>query len=103
MRLGIVATDVAFLADVTGVLDAARGRGWQAECFLTDSGVLLLADSGFVARARAMRGSVAVCEHSVDLYARDGIDIAALAEDIVVGGQYQDAEMAHRCDKVLVF
>lgn len=103
MRLGIVVTDSIYLADVVAVLDAARARAWRAECFLTDTGVLLLADPTFVARARAERNSVAVCEHSIERYAQQNLDIATLADDIVVGGQYQDAELARRCDKVLVF
>ncbi|MBK6742362.1 MAG: hypothetical protein IPG66_05030 [Hydrogenophilales bacterium] len=103
MRLGIVVTDIAYLAAVTRLIDAVRARDWQAECFLTDTGVMLLADNGFATRAKAVRNSVAVCEHSVERYAQDLFDVTALADDIVVGGQYQDAEMVHRCDKVLVF
>jgi hypothetical protein len=103
MRLGIVVTDSAYLTDVVGVIDAARARGWLAECFLTDTGVMLLGDADFMARARVAPGSVAVCEHSVERYARARLDLAALAGDIVVGGQYQDAELARRCDTVLVF
>ncbi len=103
MRLGIVVTDIAYLTAVTRLIDAIRARDWQAECFLTDTGVMLLADTGFVTRAKAVRNSVAVCEHSAERYAGDVFDVTALADDIVVGGQYQDAEMVHRCDKVLVF
>jgi hypothetical protein len=103
MRLGIVVTDAGHLAAVTRLIDAVRARDWQAECFLTDTGVMLLADAGFVARARAVRNSVALCEHSLARYADGAIDVAALADDVVVGGQYQDAEMVRRCDKILVF
>lgn len=103
MRLGIVVTDADYLPAATGLIDAARARDWQAECFLTDTGVMLLADEGFVERARAVPGSVSVCEHSVERYAGGAFDVHALAEDVVVGGQYQDAELVRRCDKVLVF
>ncbi len=103
MRLGIVATDAAYASEVAGLVEAARHRGWQAECFLTDTGVMLLADETFLALARACPGSVSVCEHSVERYAQGAYDIQSLADDIVVGGQYQDAELVRRCDKVLVF
>lgn len=103
MRLGIVVTDAAYLAVATGLLDAARKRGWQVESFLTDTGVMLLADPGFLEQARAESGSVSVCEHSVERYARDLLNLADLADDIVVGGQYQDAQLVRRCDQVLVF
>ncbi|ODU40758.1 MAG: hypothetical protein ABS92_11965 [Thiobacillus sp. SCN 63-374] len=72
MQLGIVITDERHLAHANGLLDAALARGWDPQCFLTDSGVKLLADVGFVGRA-------------------------------LVGGQYQDAELVKKCDKVLVF
>ncbi len=71
MRLGIVVTDIAYLTAVTRLIDAIRARDWQAECFLTDTGVMLLADTGFVTRAKAVRNSVAVCEHSAERYAGD--------------------------------
>lgn len=103
MRLGIVVTDAAYLAAANSLIDSIRARDWQAECFLTDTGVMLLADAGFVARAKAVQNSVSVCEHSIERYAAGAFDVAALADDIIVGGQYQDAEMVHRCDKVLVF
>lgn len=103
MRLGIVVTDAAHLSTITGIVDSARARGWQAECFLTDTGVMLLADDEFVDRARSVPKSVSCCEHSVEHYAGNAFDVHGLADFIVVGGQYQDAELVRRCDKVLVF
>jgi hypothetical protein len=103
MRLGIVVTDAAYLDVTRRLLDAANARDWRAECFLTDTGVLLLADAGFVDRVRARPGSVSVCEHSIELHADGAFDSQALADDIVIGGQYQDAELVKRCDKILVF
>jgi hypothetical protein len=103
MRLGIVATDSAHATQVAGLVEAARQRGWDAECFLTDTGVMLLADDAFLTQARARPGSVSVCEHSVERYARDAYDVQSLADIVVIGGQYQDAELVRRCDKVLVF
>jgi len=103
MRLGIVVTDSAYLNIVNGLLNAARGRDLRTECFLTDTGVLLLSDDEFVTHARAVPGSVSVCEHSIERYAEGALDMHTLAEEIVVGGQYQDAELVSRCDKVVVF
>lgn len=103
MRLGIVVTDGTFAAHAIGVLDAASSRGWQVRCFLTDTGVNLLADPGFVERARARPGAVSVCEHSVESLAAGRFDRQALAGPIVFGGQYQNAQLANACDRVLVF
>lgn len=103
MRLGLVVTDVKYLKTVTGLIDAIRARGWHAECFLTDTGVMLLGDSDFVECAAAVSRSVSACEHSIDQFANGTFDIGVLEEFIVIGGQYQDAELVRRCDKVMVF
>lgn len=103
MRIGIVVTDAGYRDLVCGLVAAIRARDWLAECFLTDSGVALLADAQFAALARQVPQAVAVCEHSVAHFATGAFDIGSLAGDIVVGGQYQDAELVRRCDKVLVF
>ncbi|MDD4881094.1 MAG: hypothetical protein PHR30_11995 [Gallionellaceae bacterium] len=103
MRLGIVVTDAVYLSIASGIIKAARERAWQADCFLTDTGVMLLADEDFVRLACDVPGSVALCEHSVARYAQGAYDLGALADQVVVGGQYQDAELVRRCDRVLVF
>jgi hypothetical protein len=102
MRLGIVITDERFLAHANGLIDAALARGWDPQCFLTDTGVNLLADTGFVGRARARPDSVSLCEHSAEHYAQGRFDLHSLGDFVVVGGQYQDAELVKKCDRVLV-
>jgi hypothetical protein len=103
MQLGIVITDESYLPHANRLLDAAAARGWETLSFLTDTGVNLLADAGFVERARARPNSVTLCEHSAEHYATGRFDLSALADIVVVGGQYQDAELVRKCDKVLVF
>jgi hypothetical protein len=103
MQLGIVITDESYLPHANRLLDAAAARGWETLSFLTDTGVNLLADAGFVERARARPNSVTLCEHSAEHYAAGRFDLGALADIVVVGGQYQDAELVRKCDKVLVF
>lgn len=103
MRVGIVVTDEGFLAQAVGMIDAVVARGWECQCFLTDTGVNLLAAPAFVERARARPNSISLCEHSVERYAAGKFDVQALADAVVIGGQYQDAELARKCDKVLVF
>lgn len=103
MQLGIVMTDDRFVFQVVGLLDAAHARGWQTVCFLTDTGVNVLGHEDCIERAKARPNMVSVCEHSVEKHAADTIDLKAHADFIVVGGQYQNAELARKCDKVLVF
>ncbi|MFH1819374.1 MAG: hypothetical protein ABIK08_17525 [Pseudomonadota bacterium] len=103
MELGIVVTDEQFLPQVGALFDAATQRGCVPLCFLTDTGVNLLRDPGFVERARAHPNRVTLCEHSVERMGAENFDLQALADVVVVGGQYQDAELVRTCDKVLVF
>lgn len=103
MRLGIVVTDHQYREQVTGLIGSARAREWDVECFLTDTGVQLLADSAFMACARAAPNSVAVCEHSIEMHAGAALADSKFADVVVVGGQYQDAQLVRRCDRVLVF
>lgn len=103
MQLGIVITDASYLAVANQLLDAAVARGWQTQCFLTDSGVNLLADDGFIERAKACPNSVSLCEHSAAHHGDGRFDLKQLGNVVIVGGQYQDAELVRKCDQVLVF
>lgn len=102
MKLGIVITDEGYLSLAKRLFDAAVGRGWQAFCFLTDTGVNLLADDDFVRRAKVHPNHVSLCEHSAERYAQGRYDLGVLGSYVVVGGQYQDAELVHNCDRVVV-
>jgi peroxiredoxin family protein len=103
MRLGVVVTDESSLPRAVGLLDAAHASGWETSVFLTHTGVNLLAHDRFVELARAYPNIVSLCEHSVEHHAGDRFDLADHADVVIVGGQYQNAELARKCDKVLVF
>lgn len=103
MRIGIVVTDQTCGAHAMRLIDGATARGWEFRCFLSDTGVNLLADINFVELARRHPNCVSLCEHSAQRYAAGQYDVNALAEFVVVGGQYHDAELVRKCDKVLVF
>lgn len=97
MRLGLVAAREDAGPALAGLLRAALARGWECRCFLTDRGVRLLCDPSF--RALAARGGfrLDVCELS---WERFGDGTAGLEH--AMGGQYQNAELAHHCDRVVV-
>jgi hypothetical protein len=103
MKMGIVVTDEIYLNPVVGLLDAAYARGWVTACFLTDSGVNLIKMDEFIERAKARPNTVSLCEHSVQKHAAESIDLTVIADFVVIGGQYQNAELARKCDQVLVF
>ena len=102
MRLGIVLTDDRLAAHAVGLGEAAVRRGWELRLFLTDRGVVTLGDgpmSRFLGEA-SVQG--AVCELSVERYAGE-LPAGRLEEgDVIVGGQYQDAELVHNSERTVV-
>ncbi len=97
MLLGIVATNESAENHLLGLAYAAMARGWPCRCFLTDLGVRLLRSAELIHLVHAGALNLAVCEHSWELYgsgpAPDGATMAS---------QYQNAELARLCDKVIV-
>lgn len=97
MQLGIVATRPEAEPHVVGLASAASVRGWVCRCFLTDRGVLLLNSPRFLELARAGQVRVDVCDHS---WAQCGAGEPPTG--VTMGSQYQNAELAHQCDRVIV-
>ena len=97
MHLGIVVTSEAGEPHAIGFAQAALRKGWACRCFLTDRGVLLLNSARFLELARAGQLRVDVCEHSWEQYGA-----AAPPAEVTLGSQYQNAELAHACDRVIV-
>lgn len=96
MHLGIVVTTDTAEPHAFGLAQAALKKGWRCRCFLTDRGVLLLGSARFVDLADAgLR--VNVCEHSWDK-----LGGGAHPAQIAFGSQYQNAELALECDRIMV-
>lgn len=102
MRFGLVVTDERRGAAALALLQAAQARGWTCRCFLNDRGVLLLADAGFTGSSAFRQTLVAVCELSVERHEDKGLRLGDIDSHVVIGGQYQDAELVRNSDRVLV-
>jgi hypothetical protein len=103
MRFGIVVTEQNQGAHATALLQAALRQGWQVRCFLTENAVNLLRDPAFVGLSGEHEQlHLSACEHSMERYCHD-IDADGLKDTVVVGGQYQNAELVRNSDRVLVF
>ncbi len=103
MRLGIVITEQNQGAHAITLLQAALRRSWRVRCFLTENAVNLLRDPAFVGLSRDHEQlHLSACEHSMARYCHD-LDSESLKDAVVVGGQYQDAELVRHSDRVLVF
>jgi hypothetical protein len=98
MLFGVVVTTEEFGPYAANLLSAAIGRGWECRCFLTDTGIKLLSDDVFKDLVQSGKLHAAVCEVSWDRFG--GGPPPGWAP---MGSQYQDAELVHLCDKVIVF
>ncbi len=97
MRLGIVATHESAGPHLEGLAAAAAARGWPCRCFLTDSGVRLAASPRLQALAASGALRVDVCEHSWHQFAQGEAPAGA-----TLGSQFQNAELARECERVVV-
>ncbi len=102
MRLGLVITDHRYAAAARGLLQAALLRHWECRCFLTDTGVLLLVEPEFMQSPGVIASTVAVCELSIERYEDYGLHVNQVDARVIVGGQYQNAELVKNSDRVFV-
>jgi hypothetical protein len=101
MKLGIVVTNDKHAEVALGLLETAAARGWQLRCFLSDTGVKLMDNSRFLDFCQGEHW-IALCELSLKRYHIDSTRLQGLAPKIIIGGQYQNAELVKKSDRVLV-
>lgn len=97
MKLGLVASDESAGAHLLGLVRAAVARGWSCRCFLTDSGVRLLADPALLALSRSGALQLDACEH-----AWSALALGPAPQGLKLRSQFQNAELARDCDRVIV-
>ncbi len=103
MILGVVVTDYKYAKNACKVMREALNRKWSVKVFLTDDGVHMIEDDEFLEMAKNEEAhSAFVCEHSVERFCKN-VDLTKLEEFMVIGGQYQNAELVHNSERVLVF
>lgn len=98
MIVGLVLTDARAGPHLLGLARAAVAQGLRCRCFLTDSGVRLLADQGLLEMLRAGALRVDACEHSWS-----ALGLGQAPEGVKLRSQFQNAELARECDRVVVF
>jgi hypothetical protein len=102
MRLGLVITDDRCGRRAMDLLAAAFTKGWSIRCFLTDRGVLMLGDPRLTNHLDNDRMAVSLCELSVERYPQVAAALHQFADKVVIGGQYQNAELVRHSDRVIV-
>lgn len=96
LNLGLVATHDGAGPQLLGLAAAAVARGWPVRCFLTHAGVRLLTDPGVMAMVRAGSLKLDACEHAWQLYGQ-----GEAPADVKLRSQFQNAELAKQCDRVI--
>jgi hypothetical protein len=102
MKFGVVITDMSQSQLALEVMQEILNRAWEVRCFLTDDGVNMVKNSDFMAMTGKAQTHFSVCELSLERYCKD-LDLEAMGDAVIVGGQYQNAELVRNSDRVLVF
>ena len=102
MRLGLVVTDDRCGQYAFGLLDAAVVKGWSVRCFFSDRGVLVLGDQRLFQYMDNAQVMVSLCELSVERYPQVEVALRLLGDKVLIGGQYQDAELVRHSDRIIV-
>ena len=97
MKLGLVATRETALEPVLGLVRAAADRGWSCSCFLTDTGVRLLASAELLELVRHGRLQLEVCQHAWQHFGE-----GPAPEGLKMRSQLQNALLARDSDRVIV-
>ena len=85
MKLGVVITDIRQSQHALEMMQNALERAWQVRCFLTDDGVNMVKDAGFITMARNDQAHFSMCEHSAERFCQD-VDIESISDAVIVGG-----------------
>lgn len=99
MKLGILVNTDKNLSAVDGITRAAVAAGHSVEIFVMDDGTRLLADGAFTALASLAGVKMAFCDHSAQHL---GTKPDPTPDAITCGSQFDNANMNHEADRVIV-
>lgn len=99
MDMGILVNSNKHLGSLVGLTQSAAAKKHNVCLFLMDEGTRLLEDSSVTALAEMENVKMSFCDHSAQEL---GVDTKGLSETIICSSQYNNAEMNHNSDKVIV-
>jgi predicted peroxiredoxin len=99
MKLGILVTTDKHLNDIVGITKSAVAKGHTVTVFNMDDGTKLLVDPSFQSLCSTEGVSMSFCDHSAK---RVQIATEGIPSQIVCGSQFDNANMNHESDKVIV-
>lgn len=99
MKLGILVNTDKHLAEIAGITRAATAKGHEVVLFAMDDGTRLLGEDAYVSLAELASVKSSYCDHSAQALE---IKTDSLTDAIERSSQYNNAEMDHNADKVIV-
>jgi len=99
MKIGILVNTDKHLEAVAGIARAAVARGHEVTIFNMDAGTRLLSEPAFRVLCSVEGINMSFCDHSAK---EDNVPTDDVPEDINAGSQFDNANMNHSCDRVIV-
>ena len=99
MKLGILVNTDRHAEDVVGITKAAVSKGHEVLIFIMDTGVKLLSNSSITDLCNEIGVHMSFCDHSAG---KLGISKEGYPDKIVCGSQFDNANMNHDADRVIV-
>lgn len=99
MKLGILVNTDKHLDSILGITKSALAKGHTVAIFSMDAGTRLLGNPSFNALCKTQGVTMSFCDHSAK---HINVSTEGLPSDIVCGSQFDNANMNHDSDKVIV-
>ena len=99
MKLGILVTTDKHLNDIVGLTNSALAKGHEVTIFHMDVGTKLLGESSLQALCGKDGVTMSFCDHSAK---NAEISTEGIPSEIACGSQFDNANMNHDCDKVII-
>ncbi len=99
MKLGILVNTDRHAEDVVGLTKAAITKGHEVIIFMMDAGVKLLGNPAITGLCDEAGVGMSFCDHSVE---KIGVSKEGFSDKIVCGSQFDNANMNHEADRVIV-
>ncbi len=99
MKLGILANTDKHLGHILGLAAAATAKDHEVMVFAMDQGVRLLENGSFTELAGRQDVSLSVCDHSAKTH---GVATEGISDAVVFAGQFENAMMVNKADKLIV-
>ncbi len=99
MKLGILVNTDKRLEDILGITKSAISKGHEVIIFCMDEGTKLLHNPSFSGLCTTKGITMNFCDHSAKGM---GVSTDGIPKEIGCGSQFDNANMAHEADRVIV-